>query len=230
MGSEMCIRDSIYTLNQAFGVESIVDPNGNTLTYTDNGIFHSSGKSVTFSRNANGTIETITDPSGAEIRYLQNSNQDLVAVTERDGAETSFTYNRNHGLVDIIDPLGRKVVKNLYDDQGRLFAQEDGEGNVKTFDHDLEANSSVVTDRDGRITTFIYDARGNVENETMVIDDGTYVSDIVTAYTYDANDNQETRSIGESTWASEFDERNNQLFATDPENNTVYYRDYNQRG
>ena len=31
----------IYTLNQQFGIESVEDPNGNTLTYTSTGIVHS---------------------------------------------------------------------------------------------------------------------------------------------------------------------------------------------
>ncbi len=36
----------VYVIDQAVGLKTVTDPNGNTLTYTDNGIFHSDGKSV----------------------------------------------------------------------------------------------------------------------------------------------------------------------------------------
>ncbi|MCU7858317.1 MAG: hypothetical protein KZQ86_00480, partial [Candidatus Thiodiazotropha sp. (ex Lucinoma kastoroae)] len=58
-----------YRLNQDFGVEQITDPNGHTLSYADTGITHSSGKSVTFTRDASGRIAGVTDPAGNTIAY-----------------------------------------------------------------------------------------------------------------------------------------------------------------
>src|SRR5690606_14785057 len=114
--------------------------------------------------------------------------------------------------------------KNLYDEQGRLYAQEDGNGVIKTFDHDLDAKTSLVTDRDGRSTLFEYDDEGLIASETVLITDGSYDQDIVTSYAYDANGNQETRTIGDSVWTADFDARNHHLFAKDPEGHTGYYR------
>jgi RHS repeat-associated protein len=219
-----------YILNQSFGVEKIVDPNGHTLTYTDDGIFHSSGKAVTFERNSQGRITDVIAPDGKRLTYHYDAREDLEHVIDRDNSTTHYTYNSAHGLVDIIDPLNRPVLKNLYDDDGRLYAQEDGNGYIKYFDHNLSGKTSLVTDRDGRSTLLEYDAEGLVQSETLLISDGSYAQDIVTAYSYDANGNQETRTIGNSTWNASFDARNNQLFAEDPEGHTVHYRAYNARG
>jgi hypothetical protein len=32
--------------------------------------------------------------------------------------QSTKSYNRSHGLLEIIDPLGRRIVRNIYDDQG----------------------------------------------------------------------------------------------------------------
>ncbi len=219
-----------YTLDQHLGIETIDDPNGHTLTYRDEGIFHSTGKSVTFERNAAGLITAVVDPSGQRLVYERDANADLMRVIDRDTSETHYTYNDNHGLLDILDPRHRRVIRNLYDDHGRLIGQEDQHGNTKHFDHTIDARTSLVTDRDGRSTMFHYDARGNVREEITLITDGNYPADIVTTYTYDANDNQATRTIGASTWTTRHNASNDVLEARNPEGQSVFYGNYNRRG
>ena len=115
----------VYDLDQGFGVKTITDPNGNTLDYTSEGIIHSSGKRIDFMRDATGRITSVIDPMGNAINYQYDNTLDLIAVTDRDAASTTFDYNRSHGLLEITDPLGRSMLKNIYDDDGRLIAQED---------------------------------------------------------------------------------------------------------
>ncbi|MEW8150669.1 MAG: polymorphic toxin-type HINT domain-containing protein [Candidatus Thiodiazotropha endolucinida] len=220
----------VYQLNQGFGVERITDPNGHTLTYSDSGISHSDGKQVTFTRDAQGRISAITDPMGHGFEYTYNTNGDLVRFTDPTTAATQYTYNNQHGLIDIIDPLDRSVLRNHYDDDGRLYAQEDGAGNWKYFDHNLTANSTVVTDLDGRVTLYNYDDQGNVLSETQVIADNSYSGDIITRYTYDANGNQESKAIGESTWITRYDEHNDLQTAIDPEGGAILYENYTPYG
>src|SRR5690606_1602639 len=105
-----------YFLKQGVGIEKVIDPNGHTLTYTNDGIFHSSGKAVRFNRDSSGRIQTITDPNGQVLQYSYDSRADLIAAKDALGAETTFSYNRSHGLLEIVDPLGRSLVKNIYDD------------------------------------------------------------------------------------------------------------------
>ncbi len=213
----------IYELNQDFGIEKVIDPNGHTLTYSDTGIVHSSGKSIDFIRDGDGRITAITDPSGQSILYNYDANGDLTSVSDQLSAVTRFSYNQNHGLLDITDPLGRKLVKNLYDADGRLIAQEDNEGNRTDFNHDIAGRQSIVTDRLGRTTAYYYDERGNI---TSMVDALGQVS----SYTFDAFDNQlsETNPLG-YTQSATYDNRRNQLTQTDALNNTINFS-YNNRG
>ncbi|WP_339066203.1 putative Ig domain-containing protein [Teredinibacter turnerae] len=226
-----------YELDQHFGILTVTDPNGHILTYSDDGVAHSSGKSIVFERDGLGRIETISDPKGNTYRYFYDTKGDLEEVRDahqvtEDVTGTTYAYNHEHALVDILDPLNRKILKNLYDDEGRLYAQEDGEGNTKYFDHDLDANTSIVTDRDGRTTAFVYDDKGLVKQEIVAIGDGSYTENIVTAYTYDDNGNQETKFIGseEYTWTTKYDADNNLSYSIDPEKHRVDYLEYNALG
>lgn len=212
-----------YTLNQDFGIEKVVDPNGHTLRYTNDGIFHSSGKAVTFQRDSNGRIKTITTPKGDQLTYLYDGDNNLVTSADALGNATEYTYNGNHGLLDIIDPLGRTLVRNIYNENGRLIAQEDSDRNRTYFNHDVEGRQSVVTDRRGNTTLYYYDDRGNV---TTKVD----AAGQTWQYTYDERGNQLSQldPLGNST-AATFDDRNNQLSQTDALGNTVAYT-YNTRG
>ena len=73
-----------YYLDQSAGIEKVVDPNGHTLTYTKNGIYHSSGKSVPFERNSQGHITAVVAPNGSRLLYAYDDKRDLVSVTDRD--------------------------------------------------------------------------------------------------------------------------------------------------
>ncbi|MFL0809341.1 MAG: tandem-95 repeat protein [Agarilytica sp.] len=220
----------VYQIDQNAGVTHITDPNGHTITYSESGIYHSNGKSISFVRNSLGLIDEIVDAKGNRIDYTRDANLDLTHVTQRDSSITEYTYNNTHGLVDIIDPLNRRVLRNVYDNDGRLTSQCDQNNVCKTFDHDLDARSSIVTDLDGRSTIFNYDERGNVLQDIKVITDGNYASDIVTTYTYDVNDNQETKTIAGSTWATLHNANNDVESACNPLNECVTYTNYNSRG
>ncbi|WP_417538936.1 putative Ig domain-containing protein [Marinobacter sp.] len=212
-----------YTLDQTFGIEKVTDPNGNTLTYTQNGIFHSSGKSVVFERDSEGRITAIVKPGGERLVYSYDGENNLVASADAMGNAAQYTYNRSHGLLDIIDPMGRRMVRNIFDESGRLIAQEDNEGNRTEFNHDVEGRQSSVTDRNGYTTFYYYDEHGNVT--TQVDAAGNTWN-----YAYDAQGNQisQVDPMGNTTHAN-FDARNNQLSATDELGNTVAFT-YNSRG
>jgi RHS repeat-associated protein len=227
----------IYYINQASGVVKIEDPNGYFVTFSDDEIAHSSGKSIKLQRYDSGRIHSIIDPNGNENKYGYSSSGGRYWLNWHNdplGNTTQYKYlsNTNLYLTEIIDPLGRPLIKNIYDENGRLTGQEDGEGNLKTFDHNIDARTSIVTDLDGRSTLFNYSDKGNVTQEIKVISDNSYDGDIVTSFDYDENDNQTTKTIGSEpyTWISSFDDSSNQLSAIDPEGNTVEYKNYNARG
>lgn len=200
----------VYVIDQKSGLQSMVDPNGNTLNVSANGIIHSGGKSVTFTRDAQGRITKITDPIGASMSYTYDANGDLVTFKDRENAETTFTYNSSHGLLSFKDPRGIVPARNEYDDSGRLVRQIDASGRIITYSHDLDARREVITDRLGATTVVEYDARGNVVRTTDA-------QGGITTRTYDLNDNllSQTSARGD-TVAFTYDTQGNRLSVTDP--------------
>lgn len=166
---------SVYTLTTKEGIvykidgqsgdlQSVTDTNGNTLTYTDGGIFSDAGPSVLFERNAQGQITQVTDASGQHITYEYDDLGDLVAVTDREGNTTRFGYddNRVHYLDEIIDPLGRSGTRSEYNSDGRLSKLIDVNGEALEFTYDPNNSIQEVKDVYGVSTFYEYDQRGNV--------------------------------------------------------------------
>lgn len=225
----------VYTLDQGFGILKFEDPNGNTVTYTPNGILHSSGLSVVFERGGDGRIHAIRDPNGNVRRYSYDARGDLVAAAEpvaadspTPGASTAYTYYGEadgfaHYLDEIRDPLGRKLLKNLYNEDGRLVAQEDGNGQRIEFSHHLTGRTSVVTNRRGYSTQYAYDAEGRILTQIDALNG-------VTTNEGDARGNllAKTNALNEVTRAT-YNDRNDQLTQTDGEGHTTTYT-HNLRG
>lgn len=177
-------------ISRSAGVRKMVDASGNSLTIGAAGIIHSSGKSVTFTRDLLGRITEVTDPMGRKQRYTYDGNGDLVSHADALSNTTRFTYDDAHGLIDILDPLGRRAARNEYDDQGRLVATIDANGKRIAFEHNDAAQEDVITDRLGNQSRVQYDANGNVTSmERTVTIEGTPVN-ARTTYAYDAQGNQ----------------------------------------
>ncbi len=212
----------VYVIDQAIGIKTVTDPNGNTLTYGPDGILHSAGKDIEFTRDAQGRITEITDPNGGIITYEYDSNGDLIAVTDQVGNTTRYTYNSSHGLVDIEDPRGITPARNEYDDTGRLVAHIDAFGNRIEYTHDIDGRQEIVQDRLGNMTVYEYDEEGNVTSQTDPLGH-------VTSYTYDAEGNKlsETDPLGNETTYT-YDLAGNLLTQTDPLGNITTYT-YNSR-
>ena len=214
---------TVYVINQPGGLQSITDRNGNTITFNSNGIIHSAGKSVLFARDGQGRITTITDPLGNTIQYQYDSYGDLVAVTDQEDNKTLLKYNSSHGLVDIIDPRGVGVARNIYDDEGRLTAIIDADGNRVDFTHDVDTRQEIVNDRLGNVTVYEYDEDGNVVSKTDALGNKT-------TYTYDAQGNKLTETDPLSnTMTYTYDAQDNMLTEADPLGNTTTYT-YNSNG
>jgi len=197
------------------GIETITDPNGNTLTFDAAGIHHSAGKSVLFTRDPDGRITGITDPEGHTQSYAYDTNGDLVAHTDAEGNTTRFKYNRSHGLIEILDPLNRPLARNDYDGNGRLIRTTGADGRVIELGHNIDTRQEVVTDAAGAVTVMEYDDHGNVVRVTDPLGN-------VTTHTYDSDDNllTTTNAEGETTTYT-YDGRGNRLTKTDPLGHTT---------
>jgi RHS repeat-associated protein len=212
-----------YVFSQRDGIQTITDPNGNTMTFTSGGIIHSAGRSVLFDRDASGRIIKITDPEGEIVTYDYDFYGDLVGVTDQEGNLTQFVYNSDHGLIEVIDPRGITPARNEYDEEGRLAATIDANGNRIEFIHNLGASQEVVVDRRGNLTVYEYDDKGNVISKADAMG-------YTTLYTYDADGNKlsETDPLGRvKTWT--YNSKGKILSETDALGHTTLYT-YDARG
>jgi RHS repeat-associated protein len=212
-----------YIIDQRSGLQSLSDPNGNTLTIGAGGIVHSSGKSIVFNRDIVGRITSIVDPNGNSQFYNYDPNGDLISYTDNENNTSTYTYDANHRLLTIHDPRGIQPIRNDYDPSGRLISHTDGFGKVITYIHDIPNRTETVTDRLGHPTVFEYDERGNVLRKTDARGG-------VTSFTYDANDNllTETNALGKTTTYT-YDSNDHLTSITDPLNNVTQFT-YNVLG
>ncbi len=213
----------IFDLDLNDGVTRLEDLNGNQLSITAAGITHTSGRGIEFLRDSAGRINRITDPSGGRLEYSPNNAGDLVAVTDPEDNVTSFVYEADHRLLEIIDPLGRRPVRNDYDTDGRLVSSTDAFGNTMEIAHNLENRQEVVTDRLGNTQLLEYDARGNVIRTTDVL------GRVITR-TFDGRDRllTDTDPLGHTTTRT-YDPEGNVSSFTDPLGNVSTFT-YNSRG
>ncbi|MEO1056698.1 MAG: RHS repeat-associated core domain-containing protein, partial [Actinomycetota bacterium] len=196
-------------------VESITDPNGNTITIDDGGIRHSAGPSATFTRDALGRIVSITDPAGEVQTYEYSAVGDHIAHTDRTGATTTFSYLDGHKLFEILDPLGRTVATNEYDDAGRLIRAVDAEGRERSQEYDDENRRLVQVNPDSSRRTVEYDADGNITREVDELGRETL-------RTFDANGELTSVTNGEGeTTLFEFDDGGRETRREDAEGNVV---------
>ena len=169
---------TVYVVDSRDGLESVTDRVGNKLqllrepdTRRVTQITHSSGQAVLFHRDAAGRIEWIEDPYGARIDYVYDEAGDLTGVTDRADRTTIYGYYTGsadpreshlaHVLKTIHDPSGTQVLRNEYDEQGRLLRQYDAYNRPIEFRRD-QANVEKIVDRLGYETRHEYDDEGRV--------------------------------------------------------------------
>jgi RHS repeat-associated protein len=215
---------TVYSLTQGVGITQVADTDGNTLTYSPNGIKHSLGQEVKFLRDGQGRIEEIVLPDGRRRHYTYTPAGDLEMSVDAGADITSFAYlaKAPHYLRDILDPRGVRVSRNEYDDDGRLVATIDADNHRIEYTHNLAGRLETIKDRRGNASTYAYDEEGRVTAESNALGE-------TTLHSYDANGNElsTTDPLGHVTRRS-FDPRGNVLTETNALGQTIT-RTYDER-
>lgn len=203
----------VYEIHRDEGLRSITDLEGNSLSYASDGISHSSGERIAFTRDGQGRITTATDPDGGVVTYAYDAAGDLISVTDREGGTVHYTYDDYHNLTEVRDEEGRIPAKYFYDEDGRLIAQEDANGNRINYDHDIDGRQEIVYDSEGRATVYLFDDRGNIVQQTNPLG-------ITTSFTYDDRDRETSKTLAvgtllESNTYTSYDNSGNVLSETD---------------
>lgn len=175
---------TVYDYDEHLGLQQVTDLNQNTLSFTTNGIYHSSGARIEFVRDAQGRIAQIIDPAGNRLSYTYDPAGDLRSFTDQVTNLTQYYYStvRAHYLTNIIDPLGHQALRMEYDDAGRLLGIRDANGNL-TSQEFPDPNTAVFKDANGHTNIVRYDDNGN---EVMKAIPGISTN----TFAYDANNNE----------------------------------------
>ena len=230
-----------YQIDQGFNLTEINTTDGNSITFTHNGIQHSNGFALEFIRDTDDRITAIVKPNGEQVKYTYDNQGNLKSHTDLMGNTTTFTYILDHFLEDIIDPRGIMVARNEYDADGRLIAHIDAKGKRIEYTHDIAGKVEIIKDRNGNSSLFVYDNAGNVIAETNAMSETilheynniyleTKRTDALgnqTSWSYDQQGNQltETDALG-STTTSTYNNRGEILTQTDADNNVVLTNEY----
>ncbi len=215
-----------YLIDEIAGLQSVTDPNGNTLLISTNGLTWTNSLagtnsvSIAFQRDDFGRITNIMDADGNAMSYQYDTNDNLVTFIDRAGQTNGFAYTNiafPHYLTSITDARGVTPIQNEYDADGRLIGNVDAFGNAVTYGHDIANNREYVTNQLGFVTINDYDDNGNIIH-TIAADSG----ETFTTYDEDGNVLTVTDPLGRTT-SYTYDDQDNRTSVTDPLGNTTRF-------
>ncbi|WP_433517715.1 polymorphic toxin-type HINT domain-containing protein [Nonomuraea sp. CA-143628] len=181
------------------------DLDGNKLSETITDLTGGDAERATvYTYDAQGRVETVTDPEGGAVRQSWNTLGQLATVTDARGAVVDYGYSKRGQFTSRTlkgwtgSPVNPQPAKDVvlesfsYDDGGRLATQEDAMGRktsytyfadnllAKKFADDVKVNDSKTV-RDVDLEVYAYDAAGN---KTELVTGGE--NNVTTGYVYDA--------------------------------------------
>ncbi|MBE7500043.1 MAG: hypothetical protein HS113_06970 [Verrucomicrobiales bacterium] len=197
-------------------VTNIWQPRGDCIRVTPGAITHylTNGvpsRTILISRDpTSGRIAEIRDPFAstnglALVKYIYHADTGNLLQVHRlvDRAAAAYVTNKYHYdhprflhfITSIEDADGVPVVRNEFDDVGRLLKHTDADGKVIRYVHDTTDRLEQVIDRLNNTNCLAFDKRGNVVAITNAL--GTTVQRIST-FGYDTNNNliAATNAIG----------------------------------
>ncbi len=144
---------------------------------------------TTYTYNSFGQRTGLTDPENHSTIWHYDPNQNLDRVTDADNNLTTNVYDANNELTQVkrADSPQTTLVTD-YNADGTVLDQKDGKGNaVQSYQYDTLAHVTTVTDALNNVTTYVYDAYGNMLSKQ---DPGGNCSAVpatgCTTYIYDA--------------------------------------------
>ena len=134
---------------------------GATLSSVKTYAYDLSGNRISFSLSVNNETPKVTtytydnlnrllttSQGGTSAAYTYDANGNRASVTYDNGLYTTYTYNAANLLTQLTNHSANNAVLSQY-----------------TYTHYLDGNQKTKTDKDNRITTYVYDGLGRLVSE-----------------------------------------------------------------
>jgi RHS repeat-associated protein len=147
------------------------------------------GHTTTYNYDTYGNLTTLTDPLGHQMTFGYNGMGEVISATDGVQHTTQFAYDFGD-LVGITDPLQNS--SSLFrDGAGRVISRTDALGHTVKYQYNPLDRITQITNPLQGVTTFTYDANGNLKSVLDARQQGTSNK---TTYTYDNFDHLQTRA------------------------------------
>ena len=192
-------------------LKTITDPAGRTIIYTydtDNNLIRvkGTGGGTTQYEYVSQGLKSIIDPNGR--KFVDNEYDAFGRVViqyDEDRNITRFEYNEASMENTCTFASTESATKYKYDENFFITKKTFSDNTYEEYTYDQWGNRNSVRDRNGNITTFTFDVRGNKLSETT-----SAPFNYLTSYTYDANDNlTQVSTSGGATTSYEYDSGSN---------------------
>jgi len=144
---------SQYAYDTAGNVTSETDSESRQLTHEYDGL--------------NRRVRT-NYPDGTSEKWTFDK-LDVSSYENRKGFVTTYLYNANRELLRISEPLDSVTVRTTdmtYYPNGALKTLKDGNGNITTWERDIEGRVAKKTYADGKGDSFTFDTAGRLKTKT----------------------------------------------------------------
>jgi YD repeat-containing protein len=144
----------VWTTDDDVNFQLVESPSGFAVTLTN-------GDVETYSLD--GRLLTKTTASGRTTTYSYNANDQLVRITNVFGQSLNFSYDTNGHVGSITDPSGQ-IYQYSYDTNDNLIGVSFPDGAVRYYHYEnveFPSHLTGITDERGvRYATFSYDEEG----------------------------------------------------------------------
>ncbi len=205
-----------FTYDASNRMTKITDPINRTIQFAYDAssnpisVIDTNGKTTNFTYDASHQVLTVIDPRGNTVVTNSYDAAKRVVTSQKDAkmGQTFYDYSDPNKTI-VTQPLGRVTVDH-HDNYRRLVQQDDANGKSTLYSYDVDTgNRTSVTNKNGYIATYAYDAVGNVIGKTDPLGH-------TTAITYDAKNNPLTRTDeAGNTTSFQYDANGNLNMTTD---------------
>ncbi|MBC8453830.1 RHS repeat protein, partial [PVC group bacterium] len=153
-----------YRFNNNMLIDSIVDADGNTMSFAYNSqtnlqtVTDSYGRTLTFTYTGE-RLKKVTDSTGREVVLWYYSPYDnLNFYDDPDGNRWEYKYDDDHQLISMIDPLSQTIISNIYNSVGQVVTQYNNSGEAWEFL--VNGYDGIENRPDNGRTTHTFDKNG----------------------------------------------------------------------